>query len=585
VQQTAQTRESGPILAGAVRKLTIAAIAAGILFVMGGVRVSDLQAARRDALEAAVTRADNLALVLSAYVGESFRAADASLRQLQLHSRRVGGPRAAAEEWRPSLTSAKAGLTGVGAITVVDREGIIHHSTRPEIIGQSRRGEYLTRQTLAATSDDLVVGTPFQTQSFPDAPPTQVIIPIARRLVRGDGVVEGAIVASFRPEAPRALLREVTVGARGTISVFHPAGVVLFREPAVADAIGESAAGNPIFAAARERPSGVLERPLGAGGPVMLTAFRVTTTPPLVVAVSAERDEVLAAWRREAVDSALVFGVLSVVLATVLVILFRQMDATAAAQRAVLDRERELRRNAEDANALKDDFLMNVSHELRTPLTAIQGWARMLSQGAVAERNRERAIRTIERNAEAQRRLIEDLIDVSADARSTLRVEIHPVQAADVIRNAIDASSIAAAAKSIRIDDEVDPHIGEVRADAARLLQIVSNLVANAIKFTPEGGRVCVRATRASNELVITVSDTGVGISPVFLPYVFDRFRQEDTGPTRQFSGLGVGLSIARSLVELHGGAISAASDGPGTGATFVVRLPIDQAHAAGATA
>jgi signal transduction histidine kinase len=568
-----------------VRKLSIAAIAAGILFVMGAVRLSDLQAAHRDALDVAAARADNLALVLSAYVGESFRAADASLRQLQLHSRRVGGPAAPAEDWRPSLTSAKAGLTGVGAITVVDREGIIHHSTRPEIVGQSRRGEHLTRQTLEATSDDLVIGTPFTTQSFPGAPPTQVIIPIARRLVRGDGVVEGAIVASFRPEAPRALLREVNVGARGTISVFHPAGVVLFREPAASNAIGESAAGNPIFAAARERASGVLDGPLGAGGPVMLTAFRVTTTPPLVFAVSTERDEVLAAWRREAVASVLVFGVLSVVLAGVLFILFREMDATAAAQRAVLDRERELRKNAEAANALKDDFLMNVSHELRTPLTAIQGWARMLSQGAVGEPNRDRAIKTIERNAEAQRRLIEDLLDVSADARSRLRVELRPVQAVDIIRNAIDAAAIPAAAKSIRIDDEVDPHIGEVRADAARLLQIVSNLLANAIKFTPEGGRVRVAATRAGNELVITVSDTGVGISPTFLPYVFDRFRQEDTGPTRRFSGLGLGLSIARSLVELHGGTISAVSEGPGKGATFVVRLPIDQAHAAEATA
>jgi signal transduction histidine kinase len=567
-----------------VRKLSIAAIAAGILVVMGGVRLSDLQAARRDALEAAAARADNLALVLSAYVGESFRAADASLRQLQLHSRRVGGPQAPAEDWRPSLTSAKAGLTGVGAITVVDREGIIHHSTRPEIVGQSRRGEYLTRQTLEAVSDDLVVGTPFQTQSFSEAP-AQLIIPIARRLVRGDGVVEGAIVASFRPEAPRVLLREVNVGARGIISVFHPAGVVLFREPAASNAIGESAAGNPIFAAARERASGVLDGPLGAGGLVMLTAFRVTTTPPLVFAVSTERDEVLAAWRREAVDSALVFGVLSVVLTAVLFILFRQIDATAAAQRAVLDRERELRKNAEAANALKDDFLMNVSHELRTPLTAIQGWARMLSQGAVGDRDRERAVKTIERNADAQRRLIEDLIDVSAEARSSLRVERHPVQAVDVIRNAIDAAAIPAAAKSIRIDEEVDPHIGEVRADAARLLQIVSNLLANAIKFTPEGGRVRVTAERAGNELVITVSDTGVGISPVFLPYVFDRFRQEDTGPTRRFSGLGLGLSIARSLVELHGGTIAAASEGTGKGATFVVRLPIDQAHAAEATA
>jgi signal transduction histidine kinase len=567
-----------------VRKLSIAAVTIGVLALMSAFRFADLRNARQDTLEAARARADNLALILSAYIGESFRAADASLRQLQLHSRRIGGPDAPGPAWGPSLTSAKAGLTGVGAITVVDREGIIRHSTRPQLEGQSRRDEFLTRHVLKATTDDLLIGTPFLTQTLPDAP-SQVIIPIARRLATSDGVVEGSIVASFRPEAPRALLREVNVGARGTITVLHTEGVVLFREPAASNPIGESAAGNPIFAAARERPSGVLEMPLAVGGSVMLTAFRATATPPLIFAVSAERDELLATWRREAVDSALIFGGVSVVLAAVLVILFRQMDATSAAQLAVLDRERELRRGAEAANALKDEFLMNVSHELRTPLTAIQGWARMLSQGAVPERNRERAIKTIERNAEAQRRLIEDLIDVSADARGKLRVDIRPVQPVDVIRSAIDAAALAASAKSIRIDDALAPDLGEVRADPARLQQIVLNLLANAVKFTPDGGTVRVTAARERHELVITVSDTGIGISPAFLPYVFDQFRQEDSGPTRRFSGLGLGLSITRSLVALHGGSVAAMSEGPGKGATFAIRFPVDQSRAGEATA
>jgi signal transduction histidine kinase len=567
-----------------VRKLSIAAVTIGVLAVMGAFRFADLRNARQDALEAARARADNLALILSAYVGESFRAADASLRQLQLHSRRVGGPHVPGSAWAPSLTSAKAGLTGVGAITVVDREGTIRHSTRPQLEGQSRRDEFLTQHVLRATTDELLIGTPFLTQTLPDAP-SQVIIPIGRRLATSDGVVEGSIVASFRPEAPRALLREVNVGAHGTITVLHPEGVVLFREPAAANPIGESAAGHPIFAAAREHSSGVLEMPLEVGGPVMLTAFRTTTTPPLIFAVSAERDELLATWRREAVDSALIFGGASVVLAAVLVILFRQMDATSAAQLAVLDRERELRRSAEAANALKDEFLMNVSHELRTPLTAIQGWARMLSQGAVPERNRERAIKTIERNAEAQRRLIEDLIDVSADARGKLRVDIRRVLPVDVIRSAIDAAAPAASAKSIRIDDELASDLGEVQADPARLHQVVLNLLTNAVKFTADGGTVRVAAARERNDLVITVSDTGIGISPAFLPYVFDQFRQEDSGPTRRFSGLGLGLSIARSLVALHGGSVAAMSEGPGKGATFVVRLPVDQNRAGEATA
>jgi signal transduction histidine kinase len=583
-----------------VRKVSIALLAAAVLLAMGILRFVDLRTSRQDTLESAQARADNLALILSAYIGESFRAADASLRQLQIHSRRIGGPHAPSADWIPSLTSAKAGLTGVGAITIVDVAGLITQSTRTDIVGQSRRNEYLTRMIMQAGEDELIVGTPFPTIPTPTTP-SQLIIPIGRRLSAADGTVEGSVAASFRPEAPRNLLRDVNVGAGGVITVFHPEGVVLFREPATADGIGQDASANPIFAAARDG-SGVLEAPLDADGPLMLTAFRKTMTPPLIIAVSVDRGEVLAGWRREAINTALIFGGVTTVLVAVLVILFRQMDAKTAAERelalvqalekehlreaneqlgAALKREHQAREQAESASALKDDFLMTVSHELRTPLTAIYGWARMLNQGAVSERQRQQAIQTIERNAQAQTRLIDDLLDVSGVTTGKLRIDVRPVQPADVVQNAIETASPAARAKAIRIEADIDPNPGPVMGDPERLQQVVWNLLSNAVKFTPNGGVVRVTVKREADDLVIAVHDSGIGISKEFLPHVFDRFRQEESGSRRQYGGLGLGLAIVRSLVELHGGTVAAESDGPGNGAAFVVRLPLGPAAVA----
>jgi signal transduction histidine kinase len=593
-QRLSSTRERHIYTLAIVRKPSIAAIAVVLLLVVAGLRYVDLRAARQDAIAAAEARADNLALILSAYIGESFRAADAALRQLQVHSSRIGGPAAPPSDWVPTLTSAKAGLTGVGAITVISNDGMIRHSTRPEIVGQSRRDEYLTRQVFEASNEELVIGTPFPTLPGPGAP-SQLIIPIGRRLSSAAGVPEGSIVASFRPEAPRALLREVNLWARGIITVFHPEGVVLFREPADADAMGQPADSNPIFAAAKQE-RGVLEAALEPDGPVMLTAFRRTATPPLVVSVSVDRGAVLAAWRRDLFDSAAVFAVIALLLAGGLFVLFRQMDAKQAAERALalaaalekehlreanerlasaLAREHHAREQAESASALKDDFLMTVSHELRTPLTAIYGWARLLNQGAVSERQRQRAVETIERNAQAQTRLIDDLLDVSGVATGKLRIDVKPLQPADVVQNALETASPAARAKAITIDAEIDPSVGPMLGDPERLQQVVWNLLANAVKFTPNGGAVRVTVAHRGDDLVIAVRDSGVGISPDFLPHVFDRFRQEDSGSRRRYGGLGLGLAIVRNLVELHGGTVSAASDGVGKGATFTVTLPL----------
>ncbi len=241
----------------------------------------------------------------------------------------------------------------------------------------------------------------------------------------------------------------------------------------------------------------------------------------------------------------------------------------------VLARERAARAEAEAANRMKDEFLATLSHELRTPLTAMLGWARLLRGGELDADTAARAVETIENNARLQAQLIEDLLDVSRIILGKLPLGVRPVEPALVIEAALDAVRPAAAAKSIRLVRTLDPATGLVSGDPDRLQQIVWNLLSNAVKFTPPEGLVEVRLERAGQFAQITVSDTGKGISPEFLPYVFDRFRQADSSSTRMFGGLGLGLAIVRHLVELHGGTVHAASAGEGKGATFAVQLQL----------
>jgi PAS domain S-box-containing protein len=233
------------------------------------------------------------------------------------------------------------------------------------------------------------------------------------------------------------------------------------------------------------------------------------------------------------------------------------------------------RKEAQVANRSKDEFLATMSHELRTPLTAILGWAIMLRSGNLNEENVARALETIERNARAQNQLINDLLDISRVITGKLRLDVQPVNLASVIEAATDAIRPAADAKSIRLHVLLDPQATPVSGDADRLQQVVWNLLTNAVKFTPEGGRVQVQLERIDSHVEITVSDTGHGISAEFLPHVFDQFRQADQSTSREHSGMGLGLAIVRQMVEMHGGTVRADSPGEGHGASFTVMLPI----------
>ena len=232
------------------------------------------------------------------------------------------------------------------------------------------------------------------------------------------------------------------------------------------------------------------------------------------------------------------------------------------------------RDTAEAANQIKDQFLATLSHELRTPLNAILGYARMLRTNAIPDSKRGRAIEIIERNAVAQNQLVEDLLDISRITTGKVRLNTEALPLARPLQEAVESVKPAAAAKRITLELDIDPFAGTVNADATRLQQVFWNLLSNAVKFTEEGGRVTVTLGQDDGALKATVRDTGIGITPEFLPHVFDLFRQADGRFSRQHGGLGLGLAICKQLVELHGGTISAASHGPGRGATFTVLLP-----------
>lgn len=254
---------------------------------------------------------------------------------------------------------------------------------------------------------------------------------------------------------------------------------------------------------------------------------------------------------------------------------------TAEEQHAsLLESERAARAQAEHAGRMKDEFLATLSHELRTPLNAILGWSQLLSRETRDENDLNEGIRAIERNARAQTQIIEDLLDMSRIISGKVRIEMKRVDLSRIIQASVDTVRPAAAAKSVHLHVILDPLAGPICGDANRLQQVFWNLLSNAVKFTPPHQRVQVHLQQVRDQLVVHIIDTGEGISPDFLPYVFDRFRQADASTARRHGGLGLGLAIVKQLVELHGGSVHAHSPGPGLGATFTVSFPLLDSHA-----
>jgi signal transduction histidine kinase/ActR/RegA family two-component response regulator len=252
-----------------------------------------------------------------------------------------------------------------------------------------------------------------------------------------------------------------------------------------------------------------------------------------------------------------------------------ELQRSEEARGQLLLRAERARAEAEAANRIKDEFLATLSHELRTPLTSLLGWSSVLREAKRDEKVLNQGLEAIDRNARVQAQLIDDLLDVSRIVSGKLNLDVRPLDISSVTRAAINVVRPAADAKGIQLDYRAQPGLGAISADSARLQQIIWNLLSNAVKFTPHGGQISVRLDQDGSDARISITDTGHGIDPEFLPRVFDRFRQADSSTTRSFGGLGLGLAIVRHLVELHGGTVSAHSDGKNKGATFSATFPL----------
>ena len=240
----------------------------------------------------------------------------------------------------------------------------------------------------------------------------------------------------------------------------------------------------------------------------------------------------------------------------------------------ILAREREARKEAEAANRLKDEFLATLSHELRTPLNAIMGWVSMLKQPALEDARRERAMEIIDRNLRSQQQLISDILEVSQIIRGQMRLEMRPVDVVQAVTAAMESVAPTAAAKHQALRADLPAHPLLVAGDPERLQQVFWNLLSNAVKYTPREGHIDVTLETSPSEIEVVVRDTGVGIEADVLPHIFERFRQGESGPKREYGGLGLGLAIVRHLVDMHGGSVRAESAGLGHGASFIVTLP-----------
>ena len=562
-----------------------------VLLAVAGVQVLELRWLHQRARIDAERRASDQALALAEYVRGAFVAADSSLRQLAIHSRRIGGPAAPSEEWLPILHAARAALAEDGSLSVTDADGIIRHTTFTPILGHSRADDYLFQHLWRNDDDELVLDVPFISPVTKD----RWIIPVGRRLETADGRFAGIVVQVITPDAFRSFFGSVRIGSQGLIKLFHRGGRVVVQQPPFTSAPDPDAPVDPLFARIGADGSGVFTAPVEAGGPPFINAFRRVAGPDLVVAVSLSEYEVLAEWRIRQRRAVLRVLVLAGIMGVLVTFVLRQVRARATMERALaevqrteaarlrdanerlgaaLERETRARHESEEASRLKDEFLMTLSHELRTPLNAVLGWLHMLRANGMDAQGRAHALATIERNAQAQVRLIEDLLEVSRAITGKLQVTLIPIDAGPVATGAAATLQPAIAARGIDFRTEIEDGLPAVQADPERLQQVVWNLLSNAIKFSPPGGLVEMKVAGVDGGVEIMVRDHGFGIAAAFLPFAFDRFRQADAGPRREHGGLGLGLAIARHLVELHGGTITAESAGLGHGSTFRVILP-----------
>ena len=510
-----------------------------------------------------------MAVVFAGYLSQTFAAFDASLRQLALHSGRVGGPSASDAEWAPALVAARAALSAVGSITVVDSAGVVRHSTQPLILGQSRRDYYLFRVLSTDTSDVVVADPPFQSL----APDHAYLIPLGRRLRGPHGEFAGIVVATFRPDEVRQFVRGADIGKEGIISLFHRSGFVVLREPSADNPIGENASHEPIFeAAARTDTSATFEGRAVPNGPVLRTAYRPLPERDLIVAVSLSEREVLQQWRRETRLGTGIGIVGALILGTVVLLIFRETDRRVAAEQT-LARSQQL----ESLGRLTG----GIAHDFNNLLTVILGNVALIkdvepsSSSAIGE-----ASGQIERAASRGSALVRQLL---AFARR------RPLQARTVDLGALARDTKPMIDRVLGEDVQVQIRIPAgppflATVDPTGVETALLNLCINARDAMPNGGTIDVELSRANfsaadarrdTELAagayvaMTVADTGAGIPDEHLPHLFEPFfTTKDVG-----RGTGLGLSMIYGFVKQSGGSVTVRSD-VGRGTVVTMFLP-----------
>jgi signal transduction histidine kinase/CheY-like chemotaxis protein len=534
-------------------KARVVGAASAVWLALALARGGDLWWRRSLLLAGAERRAANLALILAEYLKQVFDSADASLKQLAIHSHRVGGVRAAPAEWTAMLASARAGLTGVGSLSVTDADGVIRHSTIPALVGQSRADHFLFRSLAAAREDVLVADTPFESVMTRGS----IMLPLGRRLAAADGAFDGTVVATFLPGELRRFLRTVDVGAGGTTWIFHPDGVILVREPSQADPIGQPSADNPLFVAAHAAGTpGLLRGPVAPGGPVLLSAFRATKQPSLIVGVSLSQADVLAEWNREARVSAALLAALGMTAALGLLLALRQRDARDAAV-AELQQARRLEAIAHLTGGVAHDFnnilmviLGNVERLRLTGPTSTAAHA-VDEIDAAARRAAELTHRLL---AFARRQPLQPrLVDLNQPLEA-LAPMLNRLLGEDVTLRVVRSPAALCA-----------------RLDVAQLEAAIMNLCVNARDAMPRGGLLAIDLGTAEIDreearrhpgvppgryATIAVSDTGVGIPPENLPRLFEPFfTTKEVG-----RGTGLGLSSVHGFVTQSGGHMTVTS-------------------------
>jgi signal transduction histidine kinase/ActR/RegA family two-component response regulator len=552
-------------------KLAVSLVATLAFAMVVTARAVDLRSQRRQLLQLGERRAANLAVVLTGYLRQTFAAVDASLRQLALHSQRIGGPGAPESDWGPALVSARAALTAAGSISVVDSNGIIRHSTQPAIFGQSRRDQYVFRRLASDTTADLVADPPFQAV----AGRRGYIIPFGRRLSGRNGAFDGIIVATFIPDELREVFRSADVGKRGVVTVFHRGGFVVFREPSDKNPIGQVATTQPLFEAAmRAGGNGVFRGRADPNGPILRTVFRALPERDLIVAVSLSEDDLLGEWTRDRAISIRVGVLFTLALGAILFLVFREMDTRAAAQET-LSRSQRL----ESIGRLTG----GIAHDFNNLLTVILGNVALINEGldrAPLEATQQ-SVSQIERAAARGSALIRQLL---AFARR------QPLQPRTVDLDAMIRDSkpmldrILGEDVTLRLVVAPSEQLFLATVDPVGAESALLNLCINARDAMRNGGVITIelaRATfgqqdaRANTEIVpgsyvvIRVNDTGTGIPDEHLARLFEPFfTTKDVG-----GGTGLGLSMVYGFVKQSGGFVKVDS-AVGRGTTVDLYFP-----------